>query len=80
MTKCYSYEVLICVIKKVGSDAFLSFAGIGPYHVSESPEKAIEETAQYFPRVSVIAEEVISDEEGGEGLEDYEEEEEHEAA
>jgi hypothetical protein len=46
---CYSYEVFICVIRKVSNEAFLSFAGIGPYHVSENNEKAIEEANQYFP-------------------------------
>ncbi|XP_031787622.1 uncharacterized protein LOC100678333 isoform X2 [Nasonia vitripennis] len=58
-----SYEVFVCVVKKVGSEAFLSFAGIGPYHVSESPEKAIEEAKQYFPRKSTTVEETQSDEE-----------------
>lgn len=27
----------------------MSFAGLGPYHVSENPEIAIEEAKVYFP-------------------------------
>ncbi|KAK0082608.1 hypothetical protein PV325_010111 [Microctonus aethiopoides] len=42
------FEVFVCVVKKVGSEAFLTFAGIGPYHVSENPETAIEESKLYF--------------------------------
>ena len=55
--------MFVAVVKKVNSEVFLSFAGIGPYHVSESPEKAIEEAKQYFPRISIAVEEVQSDEE-----------------
>ncbi|XP_011497334.1 PREDICTED: uncharacterized protein LOC105361768 [Ceratosolen solmsi marchali] len=47
-----SYEVFICVIQKLNNEAFLSFAGIGPYHVSENEEKAEEEMVQYFPNAN----------------------------
>lgn len=56
-------------MKKVGSEAFLAFAGIGPYHVSENPEKAIEESKLYFPTVT-FTEDLPSDDE--EKLEDNE--------
>lgn len=49
-------------MKKVGCEAFLGFAGIGPFHVSENPEKAIEESKLYFPDI-VAAEESQSDDE-----------------
>ena len=41
------------MVKKVGSEAFLTFAGIGPYHVSENPETAVEEARLYFPDVTL---------------------------
>ncbi|XP_014220324.1 uncharacterized protein LOC106648155 [Trichogramma pretiosum] len=44
-----SYEVFVCVVKKSSPESFLSFAGIGPYHVSETQEKALEEATHYFP-------------------------------
>ncbi|XP_076289122.1 uncharacterized protein LOC143213292 isoform X1 [Lasioglossum baleicum] len=46
------YETFVCVVKKVGCEAFLGFAGIGPYHVSENPEKGSEESKLYFPDVT----------------------------
>lgn len=48
----FRFETFVCVVKKVGSEAFLTFAGIGPYHVSENPETAIEESKLYFPDVT----------------------------
>ncbi|XP_074094257.1 uncharacterized protein LOC141524338 isoform X1 [Cotesia typhae] len=45
------YETYVCVVKKIGSEAFLTFAGIGPYHVSENPDIAVEESKLYFPDV-----------------------------
>lgn len=57
-----SYEVFICTIKKIGREAFLAFAGIGPFYVSDNHESAIEESKLYFPTVSVL-EEMQSDEE-----------------
>ncbi|XP_034943685.1 uncharacterized protein [Chelonus insularis] len=64
------YEAFVCVVKKVGSEAFLTFAGIGPYHVSENPEIAIEESKSYFPDVTLVDdqsddEEKAEDAEGG---------------
>ncbi|XP_006561189.1 uncharacterized protein LOC409038 isoform X1 [Apis mellifera] len=56
------YETFVCVVKKVGCEAFLGFAGIGPYHVSENPEKGIEESKLYFPNV-IFSEEISDDEE-----------------
>lgn len=47
------FEVFVCVVKKVGSEAFLTFAGIGPYHVSENPETAIEESKLYFQDIPI---------------------------
>ncbi|XP_043465008.1 uncharacterized protein LOC122500236 isoform X1 [Leptopilina heterotoma] len=64
-----SFETFVCAVKKVGSEAFLAFAGIGPYHVSENPEKAIEESKLYFPTVT-FTEDLPSDDE--EKLEDAE--------
>ncbi|XP_053973829.1 uncharacterized protein LOC128873882 isoform X1 [Hylaeus volcanicus] len=57
------YETFVCVVKKVGCEAFLGFAGIGPYHVSENPEKGTEESKLYFPDVSAIEETQSDDEE-----------------
>lgn len=58
-------------MKKVGCEAFLGFAGIGPYHVSENPEKAIEESKLYFPDVTAIEETQSDDEEKLEELEEH---------
>lgn len=52
----------MCVVKKSSCEAFLGFAGIGPYHVSENPEKGIEESKIYFPDVTAL-EEMQSDDE-----------------
>ncbi|XP_076176349.1 uncharacterized protein LOC143151259 isoform X2 [Ptiloglossa arizonensis] len=57
------YETFVCVVKKVGCEAFLGFAGIGPYHVSENPEKGIEESKLYFPDVTTLEETQSDDEE-----------------
>ncbi|OAD54657.1 Thioredoxin domain-containing protein 3 like protein [Eufriesea mexicana] len=57
------YETFVCVVKKVGCEAFLGFAGIGPYHVSENPEKGIEESKLYFPDVTALEETQSDDEE-----------------
>lgn len=46
----------------MGCEAFLGFAGIGPYHVSENPEKGLEESKLYFPDV-LASEETQSDDE-----------------
>lgn len=59
----YSYEIFVCVVKKVGCKAFLAFAGIGPFHVSENPEKAKDESKLYFPDVTVVEEAQSDDEE-----------------
>ncbi|KAK2576934.1 hypothetical protein KPH14_005552 [Odynerus spinipes] len=56
------YEIFICTVKKIGCEAFLAFAGIGPFYVSDNPESAIEESKLYFPNVSAL-EEVQSDDE-----------------
>ncbi|XP_025264243.1 uncharacterized protein LOC105252783 [Camponotus floridanus] len=65
------YEVFVCTVKKVGCEAFLGFAGIGPYHVSENPEKAIEESKLYFPDVTAVEETQSDDEEKLEELEEH---------
>ncbi|XP_011879424.1 PREDICTED: uncharacterized protein LOC105568393 isoform X1 [Vollenhovia emeryi] len=57
------YEIFVCTAKKVGCEAFLGFAGIGPFHVSENPEKAIEESKLYFPDVVAVEESQSDDEE-----------------
>lgn len=62
----------MCVVKKVDSESFLAFAGIGPYHVSESPEKAIDETALYFPAPGLVDEVPSDDEENLEAEENLE--------
>ncbi|XP_035741142.1 uncharacterized protein LOC118449973 [Vespa mandarinia] len=56
------YEVFICTVKKIGREAFLAFAGIGPFYVSDNHENAIEESKLYFPIVSAL-EEIQSDDE-----------------
>ncbi|XP_076750469.1 uncharacterized protein LOC143423204 [Xylocopa sonorina] len=56
------YETFVCVVKKIGCETFLGFAGIGPYHVSESLEKALEESKLYFPDIT-SSEETQSDDE-----------------
>ncbi|XP_015172253.1 PREDICTED: uncharacterized protein LOC107064284 isoform X3 [Polistes dominula] len=58
----YSYEVFICTVKKIGREAFLAFAGIGPFYVSDNHESANEESKLYFPNVSAL-EEIQSDDE-----------------
>lgn len=50
-------------MRKVESEAFLTFAGIGPYHVSENPETAIEESKLYFPDTTGNPEDQSDDEE-----------------
>ncbi|XP_043523826.1 uncharacterized protein LOC122535946 isoform X2 [Frieseomelitta varia] len=62
------YEIFVCVVKKVGCEAFLGFAGIGPYHVSENPEKGIEELKLYFPDITASEETQSDDEEKPEEL------------
>nr|XP_034171497.1 uncharacterized protein LOC117600315 isoform X1 [Osmia lignaria] len=62
------YETFVCVVKKVGCEAFLRFAGIGPYHVSENPEKGIEESELYFPDITALEETQSDDEEKPEEL------------
>lgn len=63
LTYVNRYETFVCVVKKVGCEAFLGFAGIGPYHVSENPEKGIEESKLYFPDVTTLEETQSDDEE-----------------
>jgi len=71
MLSFYSYEIFVCTVKKVGCEAFLGFAGIGPFHVSESPEKAIEESKLYFPDATIVEEMQSDDEEKtGESIEE----------
>ncbi|XP_014203605.1 thioredoxin domain-containing protein 3 [Copidosoma floridanum] len=65
------YEVFVVVIKKENPEAFLSFAGIGPYHVSENPEVAIEEAEQYFPK-DALEDDLPSEDEDGQGEFEYE--------
>ncbi|KYM77076.1 Thioredoxin domain-containing protein 3 like protein [Atta colombica] len=60
------YEIFVCTVKKVGCEAFLGFAGIGPFHVSENLEKAVEESKLYFP--DIVAVEESDDEEKSEEL------------
>ncbi|XP_032681265.1 uncharacterized protein LOC116848845 isoform X4 [Odontomachus brunneus] len=67
------YEIFVCTVKKVGCEAFLGFAGIGPFHVSENPEKAIEESKLYFPDVTAVEETQSDDEEKPEELEEQQE-------
>ncbi|XP_076676866.1 uncharacterized protein LOC143373458 isoform X2 [Andrena cerasifolii] len=62
------YETFVCVVKKVGCEAFLGFAGIGPYHVSENPDKGTEESKLYFPDVATLEETQSDDEEKAEEL------------
>ncbi|XP_039311600.1 uncharacterized protein LOC105201787 isoform X2 [Solenopsis invicta] len=62
------YEIFVCTVKKVGCEAFLGFAGIGPFHVSENPEKAIEESKLYFPDIVAVEESQSDDEEKPEEL------------
>ena len=62
------YETFVCVVKKVGCEAFLGFAGIGPYHVSENPDKGTEESKLYFPDVAALEETQSDDEEKAEEL------------
>ncbi|XP_031829207.1 uncharacterized protein LOC116425509 isoform X2 [Nomia melanderi] len=57
------YETFVCVVKKVGCEAFLGFAGIGPYHVSENPEKGLEESNLYFPDITSLEETQSDDDE-----------------
>lgn len=64
----FRYEIFVCVVKKVGCEAFLGFAGIGPYYVSENPEKGIEESKLYFPDVTASEETQSDDEEKPEEL------------
>lgn len=61
------YEAFVCVVRKVGSEAFLTFAGIGPYHVSENPDVAVEEANAYFPEVQPADEEDDDEERMEEG-------------
>lgn len=61
------------MVKRIGCETFLSFAGIGPYHVSESPEKAIEESKLYFPCLNVLEEIPSDDEDKLETLEENDE-------
>ena len=44
----------------------MGFAGIGPFHVSENLEKAVEESKLYFP--DIVAVEESDDEEKSEEL------------
>ncbi|KAL0120958.1 hypothetical protein PUN28_008580 [Cardiocondyla obscurior] len=62
------YEIFVCTVKKVGCEAFLGFAGIGPFHVSENPEKAIEESKLYFPDIIAVEDSQSDDEEKAEEL------------
>lgn len=68
--KYLRYEAFVCVVKKIGSEAFLTFAGIGPYHVSENPETAIEEARLYFPDVSSADDGASDDDDKVEDLEE----------
>ncbi|XP_015595215.1 uncharacterized protein LOC107267714 [Cephus cinctus] len=63
------YETFVCVVKKISSEVFLTFAGIGPYHVSDCPEKAIEESLLYFPIVGIVDDVQSDDDEKLEELE-----------
>ncbi|XP_023288101.1 uncharacterized protein LOC105701844 [Orussus abietinus] len=63
------YEVFVCVVKRIGSEAFLTFAGIGPYHVSDGPEKGLEESKLYFPVYSSDEEQTDEEQQEGEGEE-----------
>ncbi|KAJ8683246.1 hypothetical protein QAD02_019038 [Eretmocerus hayati] len=63
------YEVFVALVKKVSNEAFLSFAGIGPYYISETQEKALEEAEQFFPRESGGAPGRASEDDGKEGEE-----------
>ncbi|KZC04086.1 Thioredoxin domain-containing protein 3 like protein [Dufourea novaeangliae] len=62
------YETFVCVVKKVGCEAFLGFAGIGPYHVSENPEKGLEESKLYFPDNTTLEDTQSDDDEKPEEL------------
>ncbi|KAG7189695.1 hypothetical protein KM043_017365 [Ampulex compressa] len=62
------YETFVCSVKKTRCEAFLGFAGIGPFHVSENPEKAVEEAKLYFPGDIGLDEPQSDDEEKPEEL------------
>ncbi|KAL6264245.1 hypothetical protein P5V15_004333 [Pogonomyrmex californicus] len=50
----------------IGCEAFLGFAGtwvFGPFHVSENPEKAVEESKLYFPDIIAVEDSQSDDEE-----------------
>lgn len=67
-----SYEVFICTVKKIGCEAFLAFAGIGAFYVSDNPESAIEESKLYFPSINAPEEAQSDDEDKPEDVVDSE--------
>lgn len=69
-------EVFVVIVRRVSEEAFLAFAGIEPYFLTEVDEEAREMTTEYFPEG---AEDVIplaphDEEEALYEEEDYEEE------
>ncbi|XP_012272397.2 uncharacterized protein LOC105695435 [Orussus abietinus] len=68
-------EVFVVIIRRVNEEAFLAFAGIEPYFVTEDTEEAEKMIEQYFPEgvVDATLEEPVVD---GEEEESFEEEEE----
>lgn len=78
-------EVFVVIIRRINEEAFLAFAGIEPFFVTEIDEKAQEMVTEYFPEgtedvipLSPDEEEALhqDEEEEEEEEENYEEEEE----
>ncbi|XP_012541620.3 uncharacterized protein LOC105839684 [Monomorium pharaonis] len=80
-------EVFVVIIRRINEDAFLAFAGIEPFFVTEVDEEAQEMITKYFPKGAVDVTALVSDEQEAlyedeareeEEEEDYEEEDEGE--
>ncbi|XP_028522261.1 uncharacterized protein LOC107997291 [Apis cerana] len=71
-------EIFVIILRRVSEDAFLSFASIEPYFITEDHEKAEAMIDEYFPEGAEDAIlELYLEEEEEEEEEYYEEEEEH---
>ena len=76
-------EIFVVILRKISTEAFLSFAGIEPYYVNEDNDQVLEIIGEYFPEgVEDVADVDIhlpeEDEEQEEEEEDEEESEEEE--
>lgn len=71
-------EVFVVILRRVNEDAFLSFASIGPYFVTEDNDEAEAMIDEYFPEGAedVHLEDVEEEEEEVDEEEEVEEEEE----